>query len=317
MTGKGHIGKVGDSPEDMSIYNRPYMRYNPSSSGGGPFSALKWILIVLVSIFLLQNILHHWFGSQLMVRWFSLGWGQLMEGKIWTLLSYGMIHSTHNALPWHMLLNGIFLYWFGREVQARMGSERFLEAFVFSVLIGGLVWLTSQWISGSAGLLVGASAGVFGVITLFCLFRWDHDMGLLFFPGTIQGKHLLYILLGFQAFFFLFGEIAPSRSLASTAYSAHLGGILGGFLYGRWLFARPTLTGWLRKFQPVTAQEPKWSRRAESGKTQGSGRFTVNITNRSKLKAEVDRILDKINEQGFGSLSDEEKRTLDRAKELL
>ena len=35
------------------------------------------------------------------------------------------------------------------------------------------------------------------------------------------------------------------------------------------------------------------------------------------LRAEVDRILDKINEQGFGALTEEEKRTLDRAKEDL
>jgi hypothetical protein len=35
------------------------------------------------------------------------------------------------------------------------------------------------------------------------------------------------------------------------------------------------------------------------------------------LRADVDRILDKINSHGFGSLSDEEKQTLDDAKDLL
>ena len=37
----------------------------------------------------------------------------------------------------------------------------------------------------------------------------------------------------------------------------------------------------------------------------------------SNLREEVDRILDKINSSGFGSLTDEEKDTLNRAKELL
>ena len=43
----------------------------------------------------------------------------------------------------------------------------------------------------------------------------------------------------------------------------------------------------------------------------------MNITNRDDLRAEVDRILDKINSQGFGALTDEEKRVLDEARDLL
>jgi hypothetical protein len=35
------------------------------------------------------------------------------------------------------------------------------------------------------------------------------------------------------------------------------------------------------------------------------------------VEQEVDRILDKINEKGFGSLNEDEKRTLDKAKSLL
>ena len=43
----------------------------------------------------------------------------------------------------------------------------------------------------------------------------------------------------------------------------------------------------------------------------------MNRKNRDDLQAEVDRILDKINLSGFGSLTEEEKNTLDRAKEIL
>jgi hypothetical protein len=35
------------------------------------------------------------------------------------------------------------------------------------------------------------------------------------------------------------------------------------------------------------------------------------------LRAEVDRILDKINSEGFGALTAEEKRLLDEARDLL
>jgi hypothetical protein len=41
------------------------------------------------------------------------------------------------------------------------------------------------------------------------------------------------------------------------------------------------------------------------------------VGDRGHLRAEVDRILDKINSQGFGSLSADEKRVLDEAKDLI
>jgi len=45
--------------------------------------------------------------------------------------------------------------------------------------------------------------------------------------------------------------------------------------------------------------------------------FKVNIGTRENLRAEVDRILDKINSKGFGALTAEEKRLLDEARDLL
>lgn len=308
------------------------MRYNP----GPPyepagFSALKWLLITLVGVFLVQNILHHWFQSPFLLQWFSLSLENLTAGKMWTMLSYGILHSTREPFPWHLLLNTIFLYWFGREVQDRIGSERFLEAFVVAVFVGAVSWLGVQWAMGANHILVGASAGVFGIMALFCLFRWDMPMGFLFFPGTITGKHLLYIIAGFQLFFFMFDELVPGRS-GTTAHSAHLGGLIGGLIYGRWFFSRPTATSWLRKFQPVRTEEPVWARRAAARQEQPKFRVNVGgqVSNstqthspepdqmtRGHLRTEVDRILDKINESGFGSLTEEEKRILDRAKELL
>jgi hypothetical protein len=45
--------------------------------------------------------------------------------------------------------------------------------------------------------------------------------------------------------------------------------------------------------------------------------YKVNISNPVDLQREVDRILDKINDEGFGSLTNEEKLTLEKAKGLL
>ena len=45
--------------------------------------------------------------------------------------------------------------------------------------------------------------------------------------------------------------------------------------------------------------------------------YKVNRGKRNELQIEVDRILDKINATGFGSLTDSEKQTLDHAKDIL
>ena len=94
------------------------------------------------------------------------------------------------------------------------------------------------------------------------------------------------------------------------AHSAHLGGMAAGWLYFRfvhdhdWRGSRPNLElpQWLKRpLRPTPPPPPE----------------PVTIGSREHLKAEVDRILDKINSQGFGALTADEKRLLDEARDLL
>jgi membrane associated rhomboid family serine protease len=288
----------------------------PGYSASRPW-ALRSILIALVVVFLLQNILRHWLGSSFIEVNFALNLYQLSRGWIHSLLTYGFLHSTAGALPWHLVFNGLMLYWFGKEIEARLGSERFLELFLFCILTGGIVWTCVHFTTQQTVSVVGASAGVFGILYLFCRYRWDSSMAFLFIPVQFTGKQLFWILLGFQAFFFLFAEL-PGASGSATANSAHLGGMLGAFIYERHLLARGTLIAFFRNLGvgPV-AHAPKWEKRAAAVKSRTGHKFSINIGGKSHLKKEVDRILDKINSEGFGALSEEEKRTLDKAKDLL
>ena len=55
----------------------------------------------------------------------------------------------------------------------------------------------------------------------------------------------------------------------------------------------------------------------QSRKSGAPSDYSVNLDDREMVEQEVDRILDKINDKGFGSLNEDEKRTLDKAKSLL
>jgi membrane associated rhomboid family serine protease len=273
---------------------------------------MKAILITLVAIFILQNVLRHWLGSTFLEDTFALSIDRLKHGWIHTLLTYGLLHSTDGALPWHLLLNGFMLYWFGREFEDRAGSLHFLECFLLSILSGGLLWSVAHLSVGNAGGVIGASSGVFGLLVLFCRYRWTDPMALLFIPIQFNGKQLFWAIIGIQCFFFLFSEL-PGNLSSGTAYSAHLGGILGALLYEKYRLHQTPWLARLIKPASVVRSAPSWSKRAEASRS-AAGRFSVNLSQPSSLKAEVDRILDKINDHGFGSLSSEEKAILEKAR---
>jgi membrane associated rhomboid family serine protease len=300
----------------MSIYSRSYMQSDPSAYSPREW-AMKAILITLVAVFLLQNIFRHWIGSDFLEVNFALNLYQLSRGWIHTVFTYGLLHSTQGGLPWHLVFNGLMLYWFGKEIEGRIGSERFLECFIFCILSGGIIWSCVHFMADQTVTVVGASAGVFGMLYLFCRYRWNSQMAFLFIPVQFSGKQLFWVILGFQLFFFLFGELPGSGS--TTANSAHLGGILGAYIYEKKLLSLPSLASFFRRLsaEKTVVKAPKWEKRAKAVKGKTGGRFSINTGTSGSMKKEVDRILDKINSEGFGALSEDEKKTLDKAKDLL
>ncbi len=296
----------------MSIYSRPYMQ---ADSGGyapsGP-SAVKRIIIVLAAVYVLQNVFNFWFGSRFLEEYFSLSLPNIFSGLLYTPVTYGFLHAGLGGMPWHLIINGLMLFFFGRVLEASLGNRKLTELFIFSIIVGGFVWLFMRFLTSPQAYLIGASAGVYGVITVALIQVWRQRIQLWLLPFVLEGRHLFYFFFFISAFLFLFGELDGT----TVAHSAHLGGMLGGWLYHRYLAPRPALSD-IASWSRTSSREPAWTRRRTAVKARGAGRYSVNIGGTKNLRAEVDRILDKINEKGFGSLTEEEKKTLDRAKEDL
>ena len=102
--------------------------------------------------------------------------------------------------------------------------------------------------------------------------------------------------------------------MANIGHSAHLGGIIGGFL-AFWMFTQYQ-PSFKRGTGGITIEQPNWMKRKKKASTENQ-KFKVNVVSRKEMQSEVDRILDKINKKGFGALTLEEKETLDRAREFL
>jgi membrane associated rhomboid family serine protease len=199
----------------------------------------------------------------------------------WTPITYMFLHGG----IMHILFNMLGLWFFGPQVEAMIGSRRFTILYFLSGLTGAV----ASTIFSFGSPIVGASAGVFGVMMGFAHF-WPHT------PIHIWGiipvpARMLVIITTVLAIWSGFGG---ARS--GIAHFAHLGGYAGAFLYLKWLDrARGSFK------RKITAAPKEVTQKLDSWKTIDRSR--IHEVNRE----EVDRILDKISAEGIGSLTPQEK----------
>lgn len=274
-------------------------------------SVLTWIICAIIACFVVQVLFTTWFKTDL-TSLFELSVGGLKSGMVWTPLTYALMHDTRLYL--HVIGNLLGLFFFGREILPYLGPRRFLGLFIGAVLAGAGLWLATNWSHG--GAVVGASAGVVAVVVVYACLNPNRPITLLLFfilPVTLKPKWIALSLLAMDLFGFVFYEALGNRSPLGFAHSAHLGGMLTGWIYFRYVHARE----WRTPDRAPSMELPTWFKRAKETPEIAQPAYKVNLTNREDLRAEVDRILDKINSDGFGALTADEKRLLDDAREAL
>lgn len=287
--------------------------YEPARNGGG--SVMTWLLSGIIAGFILQNVFLRWFNAGAFFDGnFALSPYAIATGKVWTLLTYGFLHDPRNLL--HILANVLAIYFLGRELLPLLGARRFVGVYLAMVLTGGLFWLAANW--ANAGMVIGASAAACGLLIIYAGFYPHRPITFLLFfilPVTLKPKHVAITLLLLDLAGFAFYEILGAASPFGVAHSAHLGGMFAGWIYFRYVHERAWPAGWRLAWPRRQARRATRSSAAELPEDESEDALLP--TSHRDLRAEVDRILDKINSEGFGALTPEEKRLLDNAKDLL
>ena len=145
----------------------------------------------------------------------------VVKGEWWRLLTAMFLHGGMT----HILMNMFSLYLIGRGAEMYFDTKSYISIYLFSGLLGGLASLYIHPESVGIGAS-GAIFGVFGALAGFFLAHKDkiatHSKAFMKDFGIIIGLNLV---IGF--------------SIESVDVSAHIGGLVVGFIGGYMLSKNP------------------------------------------------------------------------------
>ena len=246
---------------------------------------IKKIIIVNVAIFFLLELS----GLKLDIfRQFGLIPSKILfDMAIWQPFTYMFLHDGF----FHILLNMLFLWIFGREVETTWGKIAFYKYYMATGVGSGLLNALINY--NSTIPVVGASGAVFGILLAFSIL-FPNRIVLLYGLVPIRVKYLVMSL----ALIALFSSILMQDSRVS--HLTHLSGMITGYFYLNWNWLQWKLK---KLFKP---KSPKAFTRNEKKQSKVDNRL---------IQRRVDEILDKMSEDGWDNLSDAEQKILYRASE--
>lgn len=214
--------------------------------------------------------------------------------QVWRFVTFQFLHAN----IWHLVMNMFGLWIFGGMVEQFLGFKRYAAFYLTCGVFGAISYLLLNLLGEGVGLrlpgvllenpftpLVGASAGVFGVIMACAYIAPEAIVQLIFPPIPLKLKFFAYGYVALAAFNLLRGGANAGGD------AAHIGGAIAGFFFIR-------NSHLLRDFFDIFGD----SRR-------GGAAFAPPQSD----EEEVDRILKKVSVQGLGSLNEKEKAALRKA----
>ena len=135
------------------------------------------------------------------------------QGQVWLLVTSIFLHSGFV----HLALNMLSLYFLGSFVEEVFGGWRFAALYVLSGLAGGIAYLyfgdAGEPAVGASGAIFGLLGSIFGYTIRRKTFSWQNPL--------IRQLLILTAL-----------NIYIGVSVDNISNTAHMGGLVGGLLFG-------------------------------------------------------------------------------------
>ena len=270
----------------MGIYDRDYGRSDYDGGRQIRFSlpamtpAVKIILIINIAVFIpcfvVQPVQDAIYG---MFSVFPAN--TIMSLQVWRLITYQFLHSG----IFHIFFNMLVLYFFGPMLERSWGSKKFVIFYLFCGACGGILYTVLVLLKLMAAIiLVGASGAILGMLAAGAVLYPNMRVFVLgIFPMSMR---TLVILIAIMS---LLGAMAGPNPGGDVA---HLAGLAAGAVYLLW---------------------PRWRAKIGTDSARDTTKWESKINQQRVFQSQVDRILDKVHNNGIASLTRKEKKMLREA----
>jgi len=284
-------------------------------------NALTWLIIINVTVFIFLNFLkivyflsdipEEFFQRQIL-NWFTLPADmEKLAYKPWVVFTYMFSHVG----VWSLISSLLWLWSFGYILQDLAGNGKLIPIYLYGGFIGAIFFVLINNIfpvlARNVGItpdMMGAGAALMAVAVATTTLAPDYRI----FPLINGGIPLWVLTLIFVAI-----DYATIASASGGMAVAHLAGGTIGFTFIKQLRKGKDWGEWMIRFwhwlddlfNPEKRNKSSDTKEKLFYKSTGSPfKKTPNLT-----QQKLDAILDKINQEGYHMLTDEEKLFLKRA----
>jgi len=279
--------------------------------------AVQWLLAINVAVYFLQVTV---VGGQNMLP--LLGF-QLhdMPAAWWTIGTYMFVHGGF----WQLAFNMYMLYVLGPRVEHAWTASEFTKLYFAAGLVGWAFHL----IFAREALLIGASSAVLGVALAYAI-QWPDDEVFLLGVLPLRVKWMIVLLVSLN----LIVGMAGGGGGGGVVYLAHLGGLVGAWVYLRMASTGARLERIKQRVSPVPdlPDEPPRAVPRSMPRAREKGNDIDDLVARSNAAvvrrptrevrpdegkpatkaSELDIVLDKISQHGIESLTSSERLLLEQ-----
>jgi membrane associated rhomboid family serine protease len=281
--------------------------------------AVQWLLALNIGVYFLQLTL---FGQDAVYSVLALDPAHFPTFW-WTVATYMFVHA------WlaHLAFNMFTLWMFGPRLEHEWGTRTFVWFYLWCGLGGAIAHL----LFAQHSTVIGASGAISGVLVAYAL-RWPDEEVYLFGVIPMRSRWLVAALLGMNIIF----ALSPSSRIDWTAH-------VGGMAFG-WIFLKlysvggiSRVRGWVSAAPDESEDMPRAVPRGRPPMRDRAGsvdevvaRSNAVVLRESKplehvprqetpkeYAAKVNRVLDKISQQGITSLTGDERRLLEEMSRRL
>jgi membrane associated rhomboid family serine protease len=197
-----------------------------------PFTrAVKQLLLVNAAVYVVVLLLGAFAeGSE---HWIQLHFGLVpyvvvFRAWIWQLVTYAFLHSG----LFHIFFNMLALWMFGAQLEQDWGYNIFMQFYFFCAVGAALTTVVVSFtgLLGASPLVptVGASGAIFGLLLAFGILHAEAEIMLFPIPFMIKAKYFIIGLIFIEVCLMLSSAHRPGESVA---YMAHMGGLLFGYIW--------------------------------------------------------------------------------------